>query len=65
MKTKSNQIHTDDPIDALITISQEEAMEIYGEDWRESEENGIFDSYPGTLVWDGATHKRVDEEAGT
>ena len=65
MKTKSEQIHADDPIDALITIAQEEAVEILGEDWRESEENGIFDSYPGDLIWDGETHRRVDEKGRT
>ena len=65
MKTKLDQIHADDPIDALITIAQEEAVEILGEDWRESEENGIFDSYPGDLIWDGETHRRVDEKGRT
>ncbi len=65
MKTKLEQIHADDPIDALITIAQEEAVEIFGEDWRESEENGIFDSYPGDLMWDGETHRRVDEKGRT
>ena len=65
MKAKLEQIHADDPIDALITIAQEEAVEILGEDWRESEENGIFDSYPGDLIWDGETHRRVDEKGRT
>lgn len=65
MKTKLEQIHADDPIDALITIAQEEAVEILSEDWRESEENGIFDSYPGDLIWDGETHRRVDEKGRT
>ena len=65
MKTKLEQIHADDPIDALITIAQEEAVEILGEDWRESEETGIFDSYPGDLIWDGETHRRVDEKGRT
>ena len=38
-------------------------MELYGDDFRENPENGIFDHYPGQLVWDGTTHRRVDEEA--
>ena len=65
MKTTSNQPHVRDPIAAMETVTQEEAMELLGEDWRENAENGVFDSYPGELVWDGETHKRVDEEAGT
>ena len=63
MNTKSKQLHVENPLDELITITQEEAMELYGDDFRENPENGIFDHYPGQLVWDGTTHRRVDEEA--
>ena len=63
MKLHSNQQHIHDRIAALETITQEEAMELYGDDCRENPENGIFDHYPGQLVWDGTTHRRVDEEA--
>lgn len=65
MRTKSDQPHGIDCIAVLETISQEEAMETFGDDFRENAENGVFDSYPGTLVWDGTTHQRVDEEART
>ena len=65
MKLHSNQPHIHDRIAALETISQEEAMETFGDDFRENAENGVFDSYPGTLVWDGTTHQSVDEEART
>ena len=65
MNTKSKQLHVEDPLDELITITQEEAMEIFGEDLRESLENGIFDSHPGEIFWDGQTHRRVDEEGQT
>ena len=63
MRTKSDQPHGIDCIAVLETISQEEAMETFGDDFRENVENGVFDSYPGTLVWDGTTHRSVDEEA--
>ena len=52
-------------IAVLETISQEEAMETFGDSFRENAENSVFDSYPETLVWDGTTHQRVDEEART
>ncbi len=63
MRTKSDQPHGIDCIAVLETISQEEAMETFGDDFRENAENGIFDRYPGQLVWDGTTHRSVDEEA--
>ena len=47
MKLHSNQPHIHDRIAALETITQEEAMELYGDDCRENPENGIFDHYPG------------------
>ena len=65
MRTKSDQPHGIDCIAVLETISQEEAMETFGDDFRENAENGVFDSYPGTLVWAGTTHQHVDEEART